>query len=121
MFRARAFKWFSLNLLAERNVYANDLKPWQGVGTPDDMYLLQSSVDNLHAWLYWQCLPIHHDKSLVMQIGRLPDYCTYRIGIDICLDPVMQKTIETHLGLMIFGNINSNNDTNKRRKLPCVQ
>jgi len=85
-------KLFSRGVMCK--LYADNLKLYSVIQTPDDVNILQDSLDALVAWSdEWQ-LTISKSKSAILSIGQ-PNIITQAYRIKDSLISVMYKKSET--------------------------
>jgi hypothetical protein len=74
-------------------LFADDIKIYRAINSPEDCILLQSDVDSIWGWCAANCMKLNIDKSQVITFFRKRDILIYE-------DKIFQSTI-THYCLLL--------------------
>ncbi|CAI2738311.1 unnamed protein product [Dicrocoelium dendriticum] len=87
--------------------YADDLKIWMEVPTPEADDRLQEKLDLFHSWSSEWRLPINREKCSVLPIGSSDPFGAYHIGSFL----IRNAACEKDLGILVSPDLRTTEDT----------
>ncbi|CAH8546386.1 unnamed protein product [Dicrocoelium dendriticum] len=87
-------------ILSNCLLYADDIKVWRAINTPDDSAILQEDLDKVYAWSVQNQLPFNTEKCRVLHLRHQSAFF-YKLG-----DHVLHTTAEEKdLGVLIQSDL----------------
>jgi hypothetical protein len=91
-------------------LFADDIKIFRAVYSPQDCYLLQSDINSVEGWCTANCMKLNIGKTRVISFSRKPNALIY--DYKLCQSPITRSPSIKDLGVYIDNKLHFHDHVN---------